>query len=186
MAISTNEPEQCIARALDTHAQALRRFVAGRVPAAEVDDIMQIAALRALERADSLDDEARVRPWLFSIHRNLVTDTLRQLGRRERLHESMQVEPDASVPELEESCDCSSVQATRLRPSYAVVLDLIDASGVSVAEAADTLGISVNNTRVRLHRARKALRDAMREHCGVEEAADCMECRCIEDECCVT
>ncbi|MEL6347697.1 MAG: sigma factor-like helix-turn-helix DNA-binding protein [Myxococcota bacterium] len=70
-------------------------------------------------------------------------------------------------------------------PTYASVLALIDADGASLVETAQQLGISVNTAAVRLHRAREALRRAMREHCGVQNARDCLECRCVFDGCCV-
>ena len=47
MSTSPHERERFVTQALATHADALRGFVAARVPAAEVDDILQLAALRA-------------------------------------------------------------------------------------------------------------------------------------------
>ena len=176
--------QRYIAAALQTHADELRRFVLARVSAVDADDILQTAALRAVERAGSLEDPDRVRAWLFAIHRNLVTDTLRQQARRDRLMDELeQQEPEQhSDPDL---CDCSVVQASQLRPAYASVLALIDTGGASLAEAAQQLEISVNNVAVRLHRARRALRQVMSDHCGVQSAGDCIECRCVSDGCCI-
>ena len=94
--------------------------------------------------------------------------------------------PDAPGPvaEVDERCDCSVAQAKSLSPNYASVLNLVDMRGASLTEAATALGITVNNATVRLHRARKALREAMLEHCGVQSARDCLDCRCVSDGCC--
>ena len=143
-----------------------------------------MAALRAVERAERLEDPARVRAWLFAIHRNLVTDVLRQRARRDRLLDSLEAQPSEPAS-AQDCCDCSVVQARQLRPSYASVLALIDTGGASLAEAAQKLELSVNNTAVRLHRARKALRKAMHDHCGVQSAQDCLDCRCTFDGCCI-
>jgi len=178
------DPQAVVLAALREHADELHAFVGARVGAAEADDILQVAAMRALDRADTLNDPSRVRAWLFRIHRNLVTDTLRAEARRHRLHEGVAAEAE-SVSPTPERCDCSTVQARQLRPSYAAVLELVDVRGASVAEAAEELGISTNNVAVRLHRARKALRVALREHCGTESVADCLDCRCVPDGCCV-
>ena len=171
-----------IASVLREHAGQFRSFVAARLPSADVDDVLQTAAVRAVERAASLNDPDRVLPWLYRVHRNVIADTLRNRASRERTLNEIDAAPE--VDALEELCGCSLVQARRLQPSYAAVLALVDAGDATIADAAAHLGISVNNASVRLHRARKALRKAMREHCGVESPRDCLDCRCVVDGCC--
>lgn len=178
------DAEMWVSQALRDHAEELQRFVRARLPPSEVDDVLQTAALRALERAPTLQDPDRVRAWLFTLHRHLSTDVLRERARQERVAEALETQEPGAVP-MAEICDCSTVQAKRLRPTYADVLSLVDTGGATLAEAADVLGITVNNATVRLHRARKALRQAMVEHCGVQSARDCVDCRCVDDGCCV-
>ena len=45
---------------------------------------MQVAALRAIEKAESLDDPARVLAWLYRIHRNLIIDNYRKRASEQR------------------------------------------------------------------------------------------------------
>ena len=47
----------------------------------------------------------------------------------------------------------------RLPTTHRTVIQLRDIDGLSGAEAADRLGISANAVKVRLHRARQALRE---------------------------
>ena len=175
-----------VARVLQQHAGRFRAFVAAQLPSADVDDVLQTAAMRAIERANSLNDVERVLPWLFRVHRNVIADTLRAEAGRERILRDIDANPDAEP--VADLCGCSVAQAERLPASYADVLGLVDAGDASVADAAATLGITENNASVRLHRARKALRKAMRkamrEYCGVESPRDCLSCRCVEDGCC--
>ena len=84
----------------------------------------------------------------------------------------------------QETCQCSLAQAQRLPDSYASILALVDAQGFSLVEAAARLDITRNNATVRLHRARKALRNAMEAHCGVTDPQACAACRCVDDACC--
>jgi len=176
---------ELVADALGEFGNELRAFVATRVPQSDVDDVLQTAASRALERAESLRDPERARPWLFRLHRNVIVDTLRKRASVERL-----VDPGTALPDVADeraepaSCACSLAQAKRIKPAYAAVLTLVDVGHASVGEAATALGISVNNATVRLHRARKALRTAMLEHCGVQRPGDCIDCRCAADGCC--
>ena len=53
-----------VAVALREYHAELDAFVRARVAPQDVDDTLQVAALRAIERADSLDDPERVLAWL--------------------------------------------------------------------------------------------------------------------------
>lgn len=179
-----------VTQALSTRSRDFRRFVRARVPASEVDDVLQVAALRAVERCGSLQDPQRVLSWLYRLHRNVITDSLRKRASTERWHDAAAELPDLAAPsahpEHSDVCDCSLAQAQRLNPKHASVLTLVDVHGATLSEAAKSLGITVNNATVRLHRARKALRKAMLEHCGVQSFLDCGGCRCTDDGCCAT
>lgn len=169
---------------LRAHSGQLRAFVQGRVPTAYVDEVLQTAAVRAVERAESLKDPTRVLPWLYRLHRNVIVDMLRKRASRERVVDPGTAPPDIASELPRELCQCSLIQAQRLNPAYARVLALVDVGETPVAEAAVILGISVNNVTVRLHRARKALREAMLHHCGVQSPRECLQCRCVSEGCC--
>ena len=174
-----------VTEALVEHQGALRAFVQARVPPTEVDDVLKTAALRAIQASNSLNDAQRVRAWLYRIHRNVIHDSMRARARGERL-----TSPDLDaiphdLPETEtDICACSLNQMQHVRPSYASILALVDAGGASLREAAEQLGISIENATVRLHRARKALHKLMLEHCGVQSVRDCLDCRCADERCC--
>ncbi len=180
------QKEELVAEALHAYGNELRAFVRARVPSAEVDDVLQTAAIRAFEKAESLQEPDRVLPWLYRLHRNIVTDEMRKQASRQRL-----VDDAASVPEVpvqhdtQDPCACSVSQARRIEPpGYASILMLVDVGDASLAEAARILGISANNAAVRLHRAREKLRNTMREHCGVTNLRECADCRCVYEGCC--
>lgn len=174
---------ELVATTLDRHRGELDAFVRARVRRDDVDDVLQVAALRAIERAESLDDEDRVLAWLYRIHRNLIIDTYRQRARTPTEVDDEQI-PDTADPSPADLCRCSLSQAQRLAPNYTSILTLVDTEGLELRDAARRLEISPNNAAVRLHRARRALRAAMQEHCGVTNPRDCLTCRCVEDACC--
>ena len=155
-----------------------------------MEDVLQQAALRAVERAETLREPDRVDAWLFRIHRNAIADALRH-----RASERTVIDGSAEVPERgsshaqtdplgEDPCRCSVSIAKRLRASYASILTLVDSDGLKVGEAARRLDLTANNAAVRLHRARRALKNEMLEHCGVSSSTDCAECRCVYQACC--
>lgn len=184
----TSPPKsEVVAGALLEHADKLRGLVRARVPEPLVDDVLQSAAMRAVERSESLRDPERVLPWLYRIHRNAVADAWRNHQGAEQLMEGAdesKLPAETPTTAIDSPCQCSLAQAQRLRPAYASVLNLVDAGDASIAEAAEILGISTNNATVRLHRARRALRSSLLEHCGVQSFRDCADCRCGHDGCC--
>lgn len=176
---------EIVATALRRHRRVLRAFVGSRVPPSSVDDLLQSAAVRAIEKADSLQDPTKVLPWLYRIHRNLIIDGARSQAARQRtLRKIVDSESTHYAFEAPETCACSVSLAQTLPPNYADVLRLIDMGDTSITEAASQLGITANNVMVRLHRARKALKHTMMEHCGVRSARECFDCRCAHEGCC--
>lgn len=61
--------------------EPVRRGTAWRVPAQEVEDIVQSALVEALASQSRPDDEAELRRWLFGVARNKVVDFHRRRGR---------------------------------------------------------------------------------------------------------
>ena len=177
---------ELVAKALRAHGNELRAFVRARVPSAEVDDVLQTAAIRAFEKAESLQDPARVLPWLYRLHRNIVTDEMRKQASRQRLvDDAARVLEVPAQQDTQDPCRCSVSQARRVEPpAYASILMLVDVGDASLAEAARILGITASNAAVRLHRAREKLRKTMREHCGVTNLRECADCRCVHEGCC--
>lgn len=178
------DPHPCVAAALNTHRARLRRFVAARVPPSDVEDVLQLGALRALERAADLREPERVLAWLYRVHRNIATDLGRRKAREARLLATFAQDLQPVPEEDPKGCGCSLVQARELKPSYAAILDLVDIAGVSLSQAARALNISVNNATVRLHRARAALRRRLEARCGVTSVASSLDCGCTEEGCC--
>ena len=174
----------CVVSALHAHSTAFKRYVRARVAPAEVDDVLQVAALRAIEKANKLGDPARVLPWLYRLHRNVVIDAGRKRASERRLTEAMALEAEPVVTEAEPACGCSIAQVQRLSVNYASILNLVDIGDMPLVKAAEVLNISVNNATVRLHRARTALKKRLLEHCGVTSRSACADCLCSYEGCC--
>ena len=155
----------------DHHDQVYRyvRFrVASRETAEDVTSVVFMKALRSIERYDP--DRASPRTWLLRIARNAVTDHLRSLKRRGSLHVSLDRVPDlvADIPSQEarvmkEERIQTLLNGTQtLRPADQEILSLRYGAGLSNGEIAESLGISPNAVAVRIHRALKRLRKAVR------------------------
>jgi RNA polymerase sigma-70 factor, ECF subfamily len=138
-------------------------------------DVVQEACLAAFRAMDGFAGTARVSTWL---HRIVVNAALMKLrSRRRRPEESIEeLLPrfdetghfadapsawDASTDRTYERAETRTIVRAaieELPPSYRTVLMLRDIEELDTEEAATMLGISQNAVKVRLHRARQALR----------------------------
>jgi RNA polymerase sigma factor (sigma-70 family) len=151
------------------HVRAVTGFVARRVTDPhEVDDLTTEVFLAAIEGADSyLPARGSERAWLFGIARNVLASArraeARQVDKLLRAGGRRSLEPD-DIARLEEQIDAQRASAPLLAliaglPSgLRAVMELVDIDGLTVTEAAAALRIQPVTARVRLHRARQALK----------------------------
>jgi len=117
---------------------------------------------------------ADVVPWAFAIARRLMIDGMRR-GKREVLgqdDESKGAEQVALGIAADDAVHAKQIAArisrelARLPESQRVAFELIKQDGLSVAEAADVLGISVSAVKLRAHRTYEALRAVLGDLVG--------------------
>jgi RNA polymerase sigma-70 factor, ECF subfamily len=149
------------------------------------EDVVQSSLVSAFRKLDGFDCRAGLRAWLFRIVHNRSIDELRK---RKRFVDVDADDPDASLfsadgawlagcpswggnPEAQVGArrllDVVREEMDGLPHSYREVLLLKEVHGLESAEVCEALGVSPGNLRIRIHRARKALRAAVVER-GVE------------------
>jgi RNA polymerase sigma factor (sigma-70 family) len=148
---------------------------------AVAEDLLQAAFVKALERGGAIRDEESAVAWFYRLLRNALTDHWRRSGREARAleHEAREAEPAAEDPELHGAvCGCMHTLLPTLRPAYAELLKRVDLDGAPVSAVANELGITANNAMVRLHRARKAMKESLESSCGTCATHGCLDCSC--------
>jgi RNA polymerase sigma-70 factor (ECF subfamily) len=173
----------------DAHQGGVRRFIKATIRDAwAADDLVQETFLRVLNKIDTLKDPAKLRAWIYSIALNLCRDHLRSRSGRPRdvapYPESVQLMEQMPAPPSTETAlahhqmnACIQRKIEMLPESLRTVLWLFDVNGMSQSEIAQVLGISVENVKVRLHRARKSLKKILQAHCSFErDERDVMVC----------
>jgi RNA polymerase sigma-70 factor (ECF subfamily) len=146
---------------------------------ADAEDVVQHALQRAAARAGTLDDPARARAWFYRILRRAIADHHRARAMLPvRAETDVELAGDASAEPTRTPCSCAIRLLGELRPAYADVLRRVDVDGGEMTAVAEALGIAVGNLHVRLHRARKVLRDEVKHHCGVRSSGPCLDCSC--------
>ena len=180
--MSTEIPRALTDVLVDQHRQLLG-FVERRLgDRGRAEDVLQAAIVKGLERGGAIRDERSVMAWFYRLLRNAIVDELRRRDVERRALEGAAREAAAAAdlgPELErEVCRCLHGLLPTLKDEYGRILRAIDFEGVPAAAFAEREGISPANARVRLHRARKALRHRLELSCGTCAEHGCLDCSC--------
>ncbi len=161
-------PESDVARAAAGDVRAFERLyhrhvdqvrrLAERMAGDEADDATQDIFIRAWAKLGSYRKESSFATWL---HRLAINVLIRRAQRRRRLWNRVLSGDLTRHPAVREAhdtrMDVSAALAT-LPPDVRAVVVLHDLEGYSHVEIASMLGIGLSATRMRLHRARLALR----------------------------
>ena len=175
-------PAKAVDVLVDNHRQFLR-FLERRLGDRELaEDVLQAAFVRGLERAEQLRDDESVVAWFYRMLRNAIVDHHRRTGRTDRKLDAVARELDAAEEPLPDDrdaiCQCVARLVDTLKPEYATAIRRVELDGLAVKDFAEELDVTANNAAVRLHRARKALREQLRRCCGTCAEHGCVDCKC--------
>ena len=143
-------------------------------PGGDAEDAMQEALIKTYRYVGQIREPAAFRPWLYRTVRNACL-----MGRRKKVGEPTRLQsldellpghdglagPDTPDPgkNPEQLADNAGLRRRlrralgRLPPPYRAVVFLREMEGLSTRDAAHVLGISEDNVKTRLHRARLQL-----------------------------
>jgi RNA polymerase sigma-70 factor (ECF subfamily) len=144
----------------------------------QAEDLLQTALARGLEPWASLPNAESLIPWFYRVLRNAFIDHARRESAAGRALDryAREVSDDDEAPRR--VCMCTQKVLASLKPEYAVLITAIDLNGAPIEAAAREAGITPNNAYVRLHRARKALRERLEAMCGDCATGGCGDCYC--------
>lgn len=157
------------AEVYEAHFDAILGFVTRRTAdrhlAADLTADVFVAALQAFESYDPRRGTHLV--WLYGIARNTLASHARRAAREREAVAALsgrRLLDDQDVQRFEERIDAERearellVRHAELSEPLRAVIDLVAVDGLTTKEAAKVLRISQATARVRLHRARAALR----------------------------
>ena len=153
----------------------LARYLTGNET--EAEDLVQETYLRALRSADQFTPGTNLKAWLFRILRNAFVDMYRRQRHNPTVGGLDTVEPGLSAV-ADEAWLRDDLELDRLRKVVAAEIEaalmslseegrtviLLDLEGLTETEAADVLGCPVGTVKSRLSRARRALRERLKDY----------------------
>jgi RNA polymerase sigma-70 factor (ECF subfamily) len=190
--IAVKNEADAFQRLYDANHQRVYCFLARIAGPQEAEDLAQIVFAKAARALPNFRGDAQTSTWLYRIAANVASDWLRG---RSALEAKVTVQlpnaldhaacgPSASPasqenqtsPEQElirkEMRDCIRRLIGQLPEKHWTVLVLGELGGFTDDEVAQTLGISRGNAKVRLHRARAQLKNALEAHCDFSRNED--------------
>lgn len=161
---------------------SIRRYILSMVhDQVEADDLTQDVFLQVHRKLGSLRDPDAVVSWLYRIATHVSYDRFRKASRQPRTEplqagDSAGASPRGDIadqPRLDrvlEQADmsaCVKSYIEELSTDYQQVIFLHDLEELSNPEIARMLGVSLDAVKIRLHRARRKLQEALSSHCDL-------------------
>jgi RNA polymerase sigma-70 factor (ECF subfamily) len=129
----------------------------------EAEDIVQETLLAIHLKRQTWDSDSLFSPWLWTIARNKLIDTLRRSGRRAEVPiEDWSDILAAEEPRPDVASDLVTQQLETLPPRQRDVVSAVAIKGDSTREAAVRLDMTEGAVRVALHRGLSALASELR------------------------
>ncbi len=152
--------------------------------AADAEDALQEAFLAVYLRIGEFQGEAKFSSWLYRIVTNKALDIIRKRQRKtEAATDALEdlgddagewiPDQQATLPEdwaeRQEINDLIAEGLTHLSPKLRAAFVLFELEGLSMEEVAAALNVSPSAAKVRVHRARLALRQFLAQRLQVEQ-----------------
>jgi RNA polymerase sigma-70 factor (ECF subfamily) len=118
-----------------------------------------------------LDDQAKLKSWLFKITNNTIVDYYRK--RKYSKLEITQIEPEngndiQNVNMNDEMVTCLKSFLYELPDKYKIPLEMFEFNGMKHREISEKLNITLSGSKTRIQRAREKLKEVLTECCEME------------------
>jgi len=135
----------------------------------EAEDILQDFYLKAIRSARTIKDPGALKGWLAQVLRRTLVDYYRRSSVRKAALQRLEVSEGSAMRIDDDAdravCNCLYRILPAMPTEYSQLIWQVDLLGQPRSRVAKRLGISPNNLGVRLHRARRALREALMRFC---------------------
>lgn len=147
----------------------LRHFILGKVADPDVTrDILQDVYLKIHSHIDSVRDSEKLESWIYQITRNTIVDYFRRARPEDELSESLPALPEEEPDVIADLAASVRDMLNCIPEKYRQALTLTEFQGLTQAEMADQLGLTVSGAKSRVQRARGKLKDAFLDCCHFE------------------
>lgn len=172
-----------VTRSLVENYRRFLFFVERRVSSKAVaEEILQNAFVKTLEKGGHIQDGEGAVTWFYRLLRNSLIDHYRrsqvETKAQDKIIREIPVEVEINSGLEDAICACINSLLPTIKSDYATLIKKIDLDGVSIADFSRAENLTANNTMVKLHRARQALKKQLERSCGTCATHGCLDCGC--------
>ena len=162
----------------DEYRQRIRRYIARLAGEHEADDLTQEVFLKVSRTLSGFKGDSSLSTWIYKIATNTVLDRMKSPAHRQAILESLDIDSDGVAPVVddrplsvdqqlvrEQMNECIRGVVEKLSPDYRTVIALSEMEDLKNSEIAEILGVSLDTVKIRLHRARAALKKELEGKC---------------------
>jgi RNA polymerase sigma-70 factor (ECF subfamily) len=175
-----NKPD--VSELYTEYSDKLTLFLKRMVGEEDAKDLVQEVFIRVMKSLDGFQGNSSISTWLYKIATNAALDKLKSASYNKQKNtitsldfiNPLKVKTRHDYDEeynveyhllKEEMNQCIADYLNRLPGNYKTIFMLREYEDYSVEEIAAIMGISVDNVKIRLHRARKKLHDILLNNC---------------------
>ncbi len=160
------------------------RYLVKLIGNSDAEDVCQDVFVKVNKALEGFRKESKFSTWIYRIATNTALDYLRSRTRKPQL-DGKSVDDEEGLIQLSENqslssqkkpatdqqlirdemSDCVKGHVEDLPQDYRVVLVLSEVDELKNQEIADILGITLDNVKIRLHRAKAKLKDKLVKSC---------------------
>lgn len=148
------------------------------------EDVVQESIIKAMTAERQPENPEATTAWFYRILRRSIIDIYRRQDAKiralERFERELPHEPEEEDARL--LCQCFKRLLPLVPEQYRELLQRVDIEGKEIGEVASEFGVTRNNLTVRLHRARRHLREALSQNCKACSTHGCLDCTCGKPE----
>jgi RNA polymerase sigma-70 factor (ECF subfamily) len=156
----------------DAYHPRILRFLTKIVGPHDAEDVTQEVFDKISRRLNQFQGKSKLSTWIYRIAANTAIDRTRSAASKEETTHESGLSPKAPRSPVtdrlvirKEMSDCINEFVDKLPPDYRTVIVLSDLEGFTNKEIAEILGISLDNVKIRRHRARAKLKKALEAGC---------------------
>ena len=152
---------------LEYHKE-LKRFVLSKVKDKDIaNDILQDTFLKLHSKIDTLQSDEKLKPWLYQIIRNVITDHFRKQKHNVDAENIDLPEEFENSGSNRQFANCMQPHINKLPLKYKEALVKTEFQNYSQLKLAEELKISYSGAKSRVQRAKELLKRYFRECCDI-------------------